>query len=100
LPAYRLSRLARLDLIDIADYTLDTWSMDQALRYLDSLEVCFNRLSETPKIGRRCDRIRPGYRRVEHERHVILYRSDADGIFIGRVLHQAMLPSEHLIEDE
>jgi len=100
LPAYQLSRLARLDLIDIADYTLDTWGVDQTLRYLDGLEACFNRLAETPRIGRQCDRIRPGYRRFEHERHVILYRPDTHGIFIGRILHQAMLPSKHLIEDE
>jgi toxin ParE1/3/4 len=100
LQAHRLSRLARLDLVDITDYTLDTWGVEQTLRYLDDLEACFNRIAETPKIGRRCDRIRPGYHRVEHERHVVLYRIDADGIFIGRILHQAMLPSKHLIEDE
>ena len=92
--------MARLDLIDIADYTLETWSMEQTLLYLDGLESFFGRLAETPKIGRRAHRIRPGYRRAEHERHVVLYREDADGIFIGRVLHQAMLPGKHLIEDE
>jgi toxin ParE1/3/4 len=100
LPAYQLSKLARLDMIDIADYTLDTSGMDQTLRYIDCLEACFNRLAKTPQIGRRCDRIRPGYRRVEHEKHVILYRVDTGGILIGRVLHQGMLPGEHLIEDE
>lgn len=97
---HRLSKLARLDLVDITDYTLDTWGVEQTIRYLDGLEACFNRLAETPKIGRRCDRIRPGYRRFEYEKHVILYRADTDGIFVGRVLHQGMLPSEHLIEDE
>lgn len=98
--AYRLSKLARLDLIDIADYTLDTWGEDQALRYLDGLEACFDRLTKSPKIGRSCDRIQPGYRRTEHGRHVVFYRQDGDGIFIGRVLHQGMLPSRHLIDDE
>jgi toxin ParE1/3/4 len=87
-------------MMDIADYTLDTWGVDQALRYSESLEACFGRLAETPKIGRRCNRVRAGYRRFEHERQVVLYRVDAKGIFIARVLHQAMLPSEHLIEDE
>lgn len=98
--AYRLSKLARLDLIDIADYTLDSWGEEQALRYLDSLQACFNRLVRSPEIGRKCDRIRRGYRRMEHGRHVVFYRPDSDGIFIGRVLHQGMLPSRHLIEDE
>jgi toxin ParE1/3/4 len=99
-PAYRLSKLARLDLMDIADYTVDTWGPEQAQRSLDSLEGCFNRLVEAPRIGRPCDRIRMGYRRIEHEKHVILYRADHDGIFISRVLHQRMLPSVHLIDDE
>jgi toxin ParE1/3/4 len=98
--AHRLSKLARLDLVDVADYTLDTWGMEQTLRYLDGLEACFNRIAETPRIGRRCDRIKPGYRRLEHERHVIIYRPEPAGIFISRVLHQGMLPSEHLFEDE
>jgi toxin ParE1/3/4 len=100
LSAYQLSKLARLDLIDIADYTVETWGQDQALRYLDSLEACFQRLAQMPQIGRACDRIHPGYRSMEHERHVILYRMDGYGIFIGRVLHQGMLPGKHLIEDE
>jgi plasmid stabilization system protein ParE len=51
LPAYQLSKLARLDLIDIADYTVDTWGEEQAYRYLNSLEACFNRLkSAAPAI--------------------------------------------------
>jgi len=100
LPAYRLSKLARLDLIDIADYTVGTWGQEQAHRYLDSLETCFNRPAKAPHFGRSCNRIRPGYRRIEHGKHVILYRADRDGIFISRVLHQRMLPSEHWIDDE
>jgi len=100
LSAYQLSKLARLDLIDIADYTVDTWGPEQAQRYLDSLEACFNRIVKAPGIGRSCDRIWPGYRRIEHQKHVVLYRADRDGILIGRVLHRRMLPSRHLIDDE
>jgi toxin ParE1/3/4 len=100
LSTYQLSKLARLDLIDIADYTVDTWGPEQAQRYLDSMEARFNRLAKTPQVGRSCDRIWPGYRRIEHQKHVILYRADNDGILIGRVLHQRMLPSLHLIDDE
>ena len=100
MPAYQLSKLARLDLVYIADYTVDTWGPKQAQRYLDSLEACFNRLVKAPGIGRPCDRIWPGYRRIEHQKHVILYRENHDGIFVSRVLHQRMLPSRHLIDDE
>jgi toxin ParE1/3/4 len=100
LPGYQLSKLARLDLMDIADYTVDTWGPEQAQHYLDSLEACFHRLANAPQIGRGCNRIRPAYRRFEHEKHVILYRVDDDCVFISRVLHQRMLPSLHLIDDE
>jgi toxin ParE1/3/4 len=101
LPAkFRLSRLARLDLIAIADYTLDTWGLEQANRYLDGFAGCFDQLARNPGIGRTCDGIRPGYRRIEHEMHVVIYRADEDGVFVSRILHRRMLPSRHLIEDK
>lgn len=99
MPEYRFSRLARLDLIEIADYTVDTWGAELAHRYLDSLEACFQQLARTPEIGRTCTPIRPGYRRMEHQKHVIFYRARKNGVFIGRILHRRMLPRQHLIED-
>ena len=96
---YRVSRLARLDLIEIADYTLDRWGLRQAERYLDGLEDCFERLVQTPQMGRACDQIRPGYRRIEQGKHVVIYREDRDCVFICRILHERMLPKEHLFED-
>lgn len=99
MPGFRLSRLARLDLIEITDYTVDAWGLEQANRYLDGLEDCFTRLARTPEMGRTCDQIRTGYRRMEHEKHVIVYRSNHDGIFISRILHQRMMPGTHLFED-
>jgi toxin ParE1/3/4 len=95
---YRLSTLARLDLVEIADYTVDTWGLEHAERYLDSLEACFRSLVGNPGLGRPCEKIRKGLRRFEHEKHVIFYRSDEDGIFIVRILHHAMLPDPRLME--
>jgi toxin ParE1/3/4 len=99
LPEYRLSNLARLDLIEIADYTVDMWGLEQANRYLDGLVDCFVRITQSPELGRPCDRVRAGYRRTEFEKHVVIYRIDDDGIFVSRILHQRMLPSKHVIED-
>jgi toxin ParE1/3/4 len=87
-------------LIEITDYTVDAWGSTQANRYLDGLDSCFRQLSRTPGIGRPCDRIRGGYRRMEYEKHVIIYRAEGDCIFVSRILHQRMLPSRHLIEDD
>ncbi|HVC46894.1 MAG TPA: type II toxin-antitoxin system RelE/ParE family toxin [Terracidiphilus sp.] len=99
MPGYKLSKLARLDLIEIADYTVDTWGADQAYRYLDSLGASLHQLAQTPEMGRTCDAIRHGYRRIEHHKHVLFYRIEQDGIFISRILHQRMLPARHLMED-
>jgi toxin ParE1/3/4 len=99
LSGYRFSSLARLDLIEIAEYTVDRWGVSQAERYLDGLDDCFKRLVQTPQMVRACDQIRPLYRRIEQGKHVVLYRADADGVFICRILHQSMLPERQLFED-
>ena len=99
MPNWKLSRLARLDLIEIADYTVDTWGLEQADRYMDSLEDCFKQLVRVPGMGRPCNQIRPGYRRIEHEKHIIIYRAVPGGVFISRILHQRMLPSLQVFED-
>lgn len=95
MPEYQLSKLARLDLIEIADYTVDIWGQQQASRYLDGIFACFARIAQSPEMGRTCDRIRP----AEYEKHVVIYRVEASGIFISRVLHQRMLPRRQMIED-
>jgi|SRR6185437_858587 len=100
MPNYRFSKLARLDLIDIADYTLDRWGVDQAIRYLDSLEKGFSLIAANPEIGRKCDLLRKNYRRIEHEKHVIFYRSDDAGILIVRILHRRILPEGKTMDDQ
>lgn len=91
---YRFSNLARLDLIEIGDYTLDHWGIEQVTRYLESLERGFERIAANPEIGRKCDRLRKGYRRMEHEKHVVFYRRDDSGVLIVRILHQRVLPEQ------
>jgi toxin ParE1/3/4 len=98
MPAYRLSRLAEADLLDIATHTLHTWRRDQAIRYVDDLEACCRKLADNPAPGRACDHVRPGLRRMEHGRHVLFYRIETKGILISRILHQRMLPEPHDID--
>jgi toxin ParE1/3/4 len=94
-----LSRRAEADLMSIGDYTLRNSGMDQAVRYLGDLEACCRMLADNPALGRTCDRIRPGLRRMESGRHVVFYREDARGILVSRILHQRMLPARHTIDD-
>lgn len=100
MPVYRFSKLARLDLMEIGDYTVDQWGVDQALRYLDSLERCFALIAANPEIGRRCDRVLKGYRRIEHEMHVVFYRMDNEGLLIVRILHQRVLPENREMDEQ
>ena len=74
MPGFKVSKLARLDIQEIADYTVDSWGPEQAERYIEGIFGAFEQLTRTPEMGRRCDRIRRGYRRVEFEKHVIIYR--------------------------
>jgi toxin ParE1/3/4 len=98
--AFRFSRRAESDLLDIGDYTLRTWGEHQAVRYLGELEDCCRMLSENPALGRLCDDVRPGLRRLEHGKHVVFYRQEPDGILVSRILHQSMLPDRHDTDDQ
>jgi toxin ParE1/3/4 len=79
---FRLSRLAEADLMDIGTYSLSKWGEDQTIRYIDALEACCRLLADNPQLGRACDQIRPGLRRMEHGRHVIFYRIERRGISV------------------
>jgi toxin ParE1/3/4 len=97
---YRFSRRAETDLVRIAAYTLRIWGEAQAVRYLDDLEACCQMLADHPELGRACDHIRSGLRRLEHGRHVVFYRQKAGGILVTRILHQRMVPERHPAIDE
>ena len=79
-------------MLAIGEYTLKQWGTEQTIRYLDQLETCCRRLADNPALGRSCDEMRPGLRRMEQGRHVIFYRQQEPGILVVRILHQRMLP--------
>jgi toxin ParE1/3/4 len=91
---FRFSRREEADLLGIGAYTPRTWGEDQTVRYLEDLEACCQMLADNPTLGRTCDDVRPGMRRLEHGRHVVFYRQDALGILISRILHQRSNKSE------
>ena len=86
--------------MDIGAYTLHAWGEDQTIRYIDGLETCCQQLADNPELGRPCDHIRPGLRRMEHARHVVFYRIEAGGIVVSRILHQRMLPERQSLDEE
>lgn len=96
----RLSRRAEDDLYNIGLYTLGTWGEAQTERYILQLEHCCRLLADNPALGRPCNNVRPGLRRMEQGKHVVFYREDAGGILVSRTLHQRMLPERQAIDDE
>ncbi|HWA94503.1 MAG TPA: type II toxin-antitoxin system RelE/ParE family toxin [Terracidiphilus sp.] len=99
MPACVLSELARTDLFEIADYTVDTWGEAQALRYLSKIEEALDLLAKNPSTGRRCDSIRRAYRRHEVGEHVLFYLVRKEEVFISRILHGRMLPTQDRLID-
>jgi toxin ParE1/3/4 len=92
------SKLAKIDMFKIGDYTREVWGEIQADRYLDQLEDCCERLMINPKMGRASDIVQPGLRRFEQGRHVIFYQQLEERVLIYRILHQSMLPARHIFD--
>jgi toxin ParE1/3/4 len=91
--------LAKSDLVEQAKYIAGD-SLDAALRFLDAAEAAFERLRQTPGIGRRRQFTRRELAGVRSwpvqwfEKHVIFYREAGGGVEILRVLHTSRdLPS-------
>jgi len=97
---FRFSYRAEADLFNIGLYTLRTWGEIQTGRYIRQLEVCCQLLADNPALGRQCDEIRPGLRRIKQGKHVVFYRQEPSGILVSRILHQSMLPENQDMDDE
>jgi len=85
--------------MEIAAYTFRTWGERQVERYLNVLEDCCLRLAASPLLGRSCDEVSLGLRRMEQGRHVIFYRQVSGGIAVSRILHRSMLPIRHFFDE-
>jgi toxin ParE1/3/4 len=97
----RFSRRAEADLLSIGGYTLHTWGEAHAYRYIGELEACCQMLADNPAIGRSCDDVRSGLRRMEHGKHVVFYRlQEHTGILVVRILDQCMLAERQAIDDD
>ena len=90
MPRYRLSSGAESDLAEIADYTIETFGIEQARRRANGPEACFQGLAHDSLDSGSADEQAPGIRRFRYESHVIFYLPSADEVFVVRVLHKSM----------
>jgi toxin ParE1/3/4 len=100
MPRVDLSPRADDDLRGIWNFTADTWSEEQAERYVDDLIDAMEALAADPTRGRTAHELSIGLRRHRCASHVIFYREVTGGVRIVRVLHSSMDFAAHLANDE
>lgn len=86
MPRYRLSELAKQDLIAIARYGDENFGTRQSDSYRDRLKKRFSLLAQQPMLFPAVDHIRAGYRRSVCGGHSIYYRINDDRVEIMRIL--------------
>ncbi len=92
---YKLSPLAEKDLQKILSTTIDTWGVEQAKIYAESLDTALMKLAQYPESGRTRNELYVNARSFPVEKHIIFYRIAQTGIEVARILHQRMDPSKH-----
>jgi toxin ParE1/3/4 len=97
---YIISREAANDLEKIWLYTFETWSIEQADRYLDLLMDEIEYLALNPKSGNDYSHIRKGYFRSRVKSHFIFYKINLkkSQLEIIRILHQQMDIESRIID--
>lgn len=92
---YRLSHQAEADLENIFAYTVRTWSIRQANRYLAQIEEALEALASGAKTGRPRPEIGTDYLTQGVGSHFIVYRHAGETV-VARILHQSMDLTRHL----
>lgn len=98
---YHLTNKAVEDLTNIWEYTIDTWSEQQADGYYKMLVAAFKKISEYPRLlGIKYEEVIEGLRGYKTGKHIIFYQILADGdVLIIRILHQRMDLKRRILED-
>jgi toxin ParE1/3/4 len=86
----RLSPRAQRDLEAIWEYSAASWGADRAEAYLRQIQATCELLADDPRLGRACDEIRPGYRKIPAGSHVLFYREAGGAVELVRILHHSM----------
>lgn len=97
---FRLTALAKQDLLSIGRYTQTTWGQEQRNSYLAKIDAAFHLLAIEPQRGRACDDLLTGYRKYHVGRHLIFYRQFSEGVEIVRILHDRMDIEAHFDDEK
>ena len=89
---YKISIEAGKDLEKIWACTFETWSIEQADRYINQIIEEIEYIAVKPESGKDFSYIRKGYLRTKVKLHFIFYKVDKKNkiIEVIRILHQRM----------
>ncbi|MEZ5365472.1 MAG: type II toxin-antitoxin system RelE/ParE family toxin [Bryobacterales bacterium] len=91
--SYDLSEDAEARLDEIYAYSIRTFGLETAQRYLLGLHDIFGLLAESPRLGAEQFALGRGMWRLVYRSHVVYYRPRIAGVFIVDVLHEAQDPT-------
>jgi toxin ParE1/3/4 len=87
---FNITPRAKADLNNIWDYTVDTWSEEQANKYITALFERFGWISMQPYVGKHRVDIHDDYYCFSQGQHVIFYLIRDNSIDIIGVPHRSM----------
>lgn len=88
---FKFTNNAVKDLAEIWNYTVETWSENQADKYYRFLINACHLIAKKPELGETYQEIFPGLRGKIISKHIIFYRIiDDQTIEITRILHERM----------
>ena len=101
---FRLTRNAERDLLEIWRYSCNTWSEQQANRYLDELEACCREIGVGNVRAKHMSDVDPRLRYCHRNRHFIFWLEQPGRPHtVIALLHEQMNLVKHLnkrLEDE
>lgn len=89
---------AETDLSDIWHYGADNWGIEQADRYADGFFALFDLLADFPEMARERNEFTPPVRIHPSGVHLVIYRTDGQGVEIIRILHAHQNLTAYLLE--
>ena len=78
------------DLTNIWEYTVETWSENQANRYYEAIKQACLDISQNPGQGRKYLEISKNLLGYRINKHIIFYHVVSDEVEVIRILHEKM----------
>jgi len=92
----KITDSAKLDLVEIGQYTEYRWGEIQRDKYLGDIDSCLYSLVGEPELGRDRSDLRSECYSYSAGKHVIFYTYDSEALYVLAVLHERMDFKRHL----